>query len=317
MKKTILLISVLAFLTLNNHAQTVTDIDGNVYNTVIIGGQKWMKENLRVTHYRNGVQIPNFISPASWTNNYTTGAMCYYNNDSSTYASTYGALYNWYAVIDTNKICPEGWHVPTNSEWNILEKYIDPTVDTTFFGLTGTDFGGMLKETGTSHWTSPNTGATNSSGFSALPGGYRYIYASYTDIGNYGYWWSTTGFDTENAWDRLLSFDNSQVYRAYHDKTLSGFSIRCICDKETNIDETLHHGQFEIFPNPAVNTINIVSSEEQTVSMQIFNIIGACIVETKLFDGKNVVDISTLSKGLYIVKFTGDNWIEQQKIIKE
>ncbi|HNW91041.1 MAG TPA: FISUMP domain-containing protein [Bacteroidales bacterium] len=316
MKNNILLFAILAILTFKNQAQTVTDVDGNVYNTVIIGGQKWMKENLKVTRYRNGVSIPNLTSPASWTNN-TIGARCYYNNDSSANASVYGALYNWYAANDSNEICPSGWHVPTNTEWNIMEKYIDPTVDTTAFGLTGTDFGGKLKETGITHWTTPNTGATNSSGFSALPGGYRYIYASYTDIGNYGYWWSATSYDSTGAWDRLLSYDNSQVYRYYHDTRLSGFSIRCICDKETDIYETPYHGKIEIFPNPALSKINIVITEKQIVTAQIYNMIGEQISKTILINGTTIIDIGYLSKGIYIIKLTCDNWNEQQKIIKE
>ncbi len=316
MKKVLLLFALLSFLILKNQAQTVIDIDGNVYNTITIGTQTWMKENLKVTHYRNGVQIPNIAIPGSWTS-LTTGAMCYYNNDSAANAPVYGALYNWYAANDSNEICPEGWHIPSEREWNDLEKHLDNTVDTTALGLTGTDIGGKLKETGTTHWTIPNTGATNSSGFSAMPGGYRYIYASYTDIGNYGYWWSATGFDTANAWDRLLSFENSQVYRYYHDKKLSGFSIRCICKSETKINEIYNQERINIFPNPASDRITFNYAGTQNVKMEVFNMIGESILETVLIKETANVDISFLPKGIYIIKLTGNNWTGQKKLIKE
>ena len=139
---------------------TVVDIDGNVYNTVTIGTQVWMVENLKTTKYRNGDAIPNVTGNASWVA-LSTGAYCWYNNDAATYKATYGALYNWYAVGDSRNIAPSGWHVATDSEWTTLS---------TFLG--GESIAGdKLKEIGTSHWLSPNTGATNSNGFTAFPGG--------------------------------------------------------------------------------------------------------------------------------------------------
>jgi uncharacterized protein (TIGR02145 family) len=138
---------------------TVTDIDGNIYHTVTIGTQVWMVENLKTTKYRNGDPIPN-VTGNAWAA-LTTGAYCWYNNDAATYKATYGALYNWYAVADSRNIAPTGWHVPTDAEWTTL---------TTFLGGESVA-GGKLKETGTNHWTSPNTGATNETGFTALPGG--------------------------------------------------------------------------------------------------------------------------------------------------
>ncbi|MBI5010148.1 MAG: fibrobacter succinogenes major paralogous domain-containing protein, partial [Bacteroidia bacterium] len=137
----------------------VSDIDGNVYQTVTIGTQVWMKENLKTTKLNDGIALPNVIDNAAWAALTTTG-YCWYNNDATTYKSTYGALYNWYAV-NTGKLCPIGWHVPSDDEWTLL---------TTFRGGYSVA-GGKLKETGTLHWTSPNTGATNETGFTALPGG--------------------------------------------------------------------------------------------------------------------------------------------------
>lgn len=153
MKHAILLFAGLAFLTFKNQAQTVTDIDGNVYNTVTIGTQVWMKENLKVTHYLDGTTIPNITSNATWIS-LNTGGRCYYDNDSSTYAPIYGVLYNWYAATEAHNICPTGWHVPSDGEWNIMEKYLDNTIDTTIIGWVGTDIGNKLKEAGTTHWNS-------------------------------------------------------------------------------------------------------------------------------------------------------------------
>jgi uncharacterized protein (TIGR02145 family) len=135
------------------------DIDGNEYHTVIIGGQEWMVENLRVTPYRNGDPIPNVSDTTSWRA-LTTGAYCSYDNDPSC-SAMYGNLYNWYAVNDFRQIAPEGWHVPTYEEWIVLETHLGGD----------TIAGGKLKESGTEHWRAPNVGGTNESGFSALPGG--------------------------------------------------------------------------------------------------------------------------------------------------
>ena len=145
----------------NQNAATVTDIDGNVYHTVTIGTQTWMVENLKTTRYRNGEAIPNITDNASWAA-LITCAYCDYNNIPSN-SITYGKLYNWYAVNDSRNIAPMGWHVSTDAEWTTL---------TTFLGGTSIA-GGKLKENGTIHWNSPNVGATNETGFSALPGGYR------------------------------------------------------------------------------------------------------------------------------------------------
>jgi len=198
---------------------TETDYNGNVYNTVQIGTQCWMKENLRARNYRNGTPIPNITSNSTW-GSLSTDAMCWYNNDSVTYAATYGALYNWYAVDNPNGLCPTGWHVPTDAEWTILTDFLG--------GLSVV--GGPLKETGTTHWNTPNTGATNSSGFTALPGGCRnYSTGSFDYIGGSGYWWSSSAYSSTGAWNRVLLYDDSGVYGVSLTKRL-GFSVRCVRD---------------------------------------------------------------------------------------
>ena len=192
---------------------TVTDIDGNVYNTVVIGSQIWMKENLKTNHYKNGAAIRTGLSNSNWIND-TIGAYMVYNNDSSN-ASTYGNLYNWYAVSNSSGLCPVDWNVPTDSDWNILLKYLDPLADTSCLGCNSSYIaGGLLKENGFSHWQSPNTGATNGSGFCGLPGGNW----NNQNLGMYGYWWSSTQISTSNSINRDLSYNNSNVSRVSNTK---------------------------------------------------------------------------------------------------
>jgi uncharacterized protein (TIGR02145 family) len=207
---------------------TMTDIDGNVYKTIKIGNQVWMAENLKVTRYRNGDPIPSATSKSQWKN-LRSGAYCAYNNNNGN-VSTYGLLYNWYAIDDSRNIAPEGWHMPTDEEWKELEMHLGMSrseADDT--GWRGTDEGGKLKEAGTTHWSSPNSGATNSSGFTALPGGYRLLNGTFLLMGDYGDWWSDTAYSSVFAWRRSLSYDSSGVYRDYNDRQ-SGFSVRLVRD---------------------------------------------------------------------------------------
>ncbi|MFA4907162.1 MAG: FISUMP domain-containing protein [archaeon] len=207
--------SVMSFTTIQTG--TVTDIDGNTYQTVKIGNQWWMAENLKVTHYRNGEAIPNVTDNTAWTG-LTSGAYCDYDNN-ATNADTYGRLYNWYAVDDSRNIAPTGWHVPTDAEWQTLVDYLGGDAVA----------GGKMKEMGTTHWYSPNTGATNESGFSALPGGCRGDSGTDYDVGHHGTWWSATERDSDSAWYRSLSYNNSDVYRYYY-REQNGFSVRCVGD---------------------------------------------------------------------------------------
>ena len=209
-------------------AGTVTDIDGNTYRTVKIGNQWWMAENLKVTLYRNGDPIPNVTDAGTWAG-LTTGACCSYDND-DTYVETYGFLYNWFAVDDSRIIAPEGWHVPTDEEWKELEMYLGMSqAEADAADWRGTDEGGKLKETGTTHWNAPNAGATNESGFFALPGGLRTLNGSFNNIWHYAFFWSSTELNSSNAWFRYLINSSAQVYR-YSDYKNDGFSVRCVKD---------------------------------------------------------------------------------------
>jgi uncharacterized protein (TIGR02145 family) len=197
----------------------VKDVDGNGYHYVTIGMQVWLVENLKTTKYNDGSTIPLVTDGTAWSA-LTTPGYCWYNNDAATYKNPYGALYNWYTV-NTSKLAPAGWHVPTDSEWTVL---------TTFLG--GTSVAGeALKSTGTTYWQSPNTGATNSSGFSALPSGYRNYDGSFTSVGGDGFWWPSTAYDASQSWDRFMSFNSANVGRDYGIGNVYGFSIRCLRDQ--------------------------------------------------------------------------------------
>jgi uncharacterized protein (TIGR02145 family) len=195
---------------------TVSDIGGNIYNTVLIGTQCWTKENLKVSKYNDGTTIPDQTANTNW-GTLLTGALTVYTGAAS-YLATYGYLYNWYAAKDTREICPTGWHVPTNTEWDTLNTYLGGT----------TIAGGKMKST-SSLWTSPNIGAVNTSGFSALPGGSRNTNGSFYDIRDLAFFWSATEFDGTTAWYRLLYKNDGNVSRSSTNKS-SGASVRCLRD---------------------------------------------------------------------------------------
>ena len=196
---------------------TINDIDGNLYQTITIGNQTWMAENLKTTRYRNGDPIPNITDGTSWQG-LTTGAYVWYNNNQETYKST-GALYNWYAVTDVRNLAPAGWHVPTDAEWSTLTTLLGESVA-----------GGKMKETGTTHWTTPNTGATNESGFTALPGGYSNYNCTFSDLGTYGWWWTSSEFSSTEGVNRYMNYNLSRAYRSANNKVI-GFSVRCVRDE--------------------------------------------------------------------------------------
>jgi len=202
---------------------TITDLDGNVYKTIIIGTQVWMAENLKTTQYNDGTPIPSIIGDALWTAQ-TKPAYSWYNDDVA-YKAIYGAFYNWYAV-NTNNLCPTGWHVPTDAEFNTLEQYLGvPEENINDWGWRGTDEGSMMKnKTG---WDDDGNG-TNSSGFSARPGGYR----QYTSGSTYGagvltYFWSSSESSSSEAWYRRLDGSDNRIYKATTSKK-GGKYVRCL-----------------------------------------------------------------------------------------
>lgn len=192
---------------------SIYDPEGNKYRTIQIGEQTWMAENLRSVKLNDGTDI-RFEPDAYRWNALDTPGYCWYNNDSV----GYGALYNWYTV-ETGILCPTGWHVPTDEEWTVLTDYLGGK----------SVAGGKLKETGTIHWYTPNSGATNESGFTALPTGYRSYSGAFRSIRDYGFWWSSTEWSSSGAWYRDVNYGYSSVDRSNSSKK-SGATIRCLKD---------------------------------------------------------------------------------------
>lgn len=198
------------------------DADDNVYSTVVIGDQEWFAENLKTTKYNDNTAIPNVTESNDWENT-STGAYCWYENNEAT-NNVYGALYNWYAV-GTGKLCPEGWHVPTEDEWTTLINYAGG----------GIDAGGKLKSTRTApddahpRWDSPNDAATDEYGFSALPGGSRSGGGTFSGLGGFGNWWYGNEFNAMNVRFMNMEYSSGGAWPLMDGKT-TGFSVRCLRD---------------------------------------------------------------------------------------
>jgi uncharacterized protein (TIGR02145 family) len=289
-------------------ADTVTDIDGNVYQTVVIGNQVWMAENLKVTHYSNGDSIPIVIvDSASWTG-LTTGAACAFNNDENN-VSTYGRMYNWFAGADPRNLAPTGWHVPTDSDWVQLELFLGMPADRVWDmgNRGGSPVGAKLKEVGSVHWNCPNSGTTNETGFTALPGGVldnRPVFNSYRMDALF---WTSTQFTLSPTagWARSMTCNLVSIARDPFGRDY-GASVRCIRNApagvEENGDSELPNG-FQLtqnYPNPFNPTtlIQFDLPKQSRVVLEIFNILGQKI-RTLVDDQK--------AAGLYRVEWNGND----------
>jgi len=200
------------------------DVLGPCFETVTICNQVWMLKNLDVDRYRDGTPIPQATTAEEWiaAGNAETGAWCYYNNDPLT-GATYGKLYNWFAVNDPRGLAPAGWHIPSDAEWTTLETCLNEIAPTG-------NVGGKMKEPGTTHWDYPNANATNSSGFTGLPGGARGYQGPFTGIGDFGIWFSSTEADAiGGVWGRYLISHDGLIYGSY-DLKKNGSSVRCLRD---------------------------------------------------------------------------------------
>jgi uncharacterized protein (TIGR02145 family) len=198
----------------NNPAATITDKDGNVYTSVTIGTQVWMKENLKTTKYNDGTPIPKIVGTY-----FSAAGYIWYNNDENSYKTTSGALYNFLAV-QTGKLAPTGWHVPSFAEWTTLIQFLGGN----------SEAGGKLKEVGFIHWTSPNTGATNSSGFTALPGGEYDVNGNFLFLGQEGRWWFSQQTPVQDFVSYIKMLNDDKNITSTSNYTGVGMSVRCIKD---------------------------------------------------------------------------------------
>jgi uncharacterized protein (TIGR02145 family) len=288
--------------------QTVTDYDGNVYNTVTIGEQIWLQENLKSLHYSDGTEILGVVA---------------FNNDDSL-GAIYGLLYPWNAAMNnsitpgTQGVCPCSCHVPTDQEWTILENYLGGS------GIAG----GKMKEAGTEHWQSPNFGATNSSGFTGLPGG---EFDAYYNPNKFwllhlaAVFWTSTQANQSQAWERYLSHDNSACGRLAWYKVMK-YSIRCIKDSPTGIEnEPNNYNGYRLnqnYPNPfnPSTKISYQIPEMSFVTLKVIDILGNEI-ETLVNEEKHIgnfeveFDGTGLSSGIYFCRLLANNYTETIKML--
>jgi uncharacterized protein (TIGR02145 family) len=293
---------------------TNTDIDGNYYNTVIIGSQIWMAENLKTTKYNDVTAISHLTTDADWAAEDGTvghnGAYCWYNNDIS-YKNPYGALYNWYAV-KTGKLCPAGWHVPTDAEWTTL---------TTYLGGLGVA-GGKLKETGTTHWLDPNYGATNETGFTGLPGSIRsYNGQPFGVLGRGGFWWSSDYY-VGQGWYRVIGYGGADITRSREDER-TGFSVRCLKDNTTKSNKEMmaiepnpadiSKEKVLIYPNPTEGNITVKWDNyyDRRLILTIYNSLGSPVKKVEVEPSINQIqlDLNNNQNGLYLLELRDMNGI--------
>lgn len=299
MKKILLLIISLVLTNQTTYGQQVT-----------IGSQIWQTTNLDVTNYSDGTPIPQVIDPTQWAN-LTTGAWCYYNNN-STNSATYGKLYNWYAVAGIhdndpntpNKIlAPTGWHVASDAEWITLINYLDPNSNG---GSTSPNIaGGKMKST--TLWYSPNTAATNSSGFTGLPGGWRNTVGSFLNISLGGDWWSSSDANTTNAWGYDLNSYLSDATRGNYNKN-GGLSVRCLIGDSPLTNTTFDTNSIKLYPNPVIRVLNV--SINQNLINQPYSIIdglGRVVLNGKMNEVDTIINVEQMSKGIYYLKVSGNS----------
>ena len=204
------------------YGEGVTDIDGNVYQSVIIGTQEWMSENLRTTKYSDGTAIPNVTDNDEWSN-LSTGAWSHYDNDSSQYDATYGKLYNWYATSDSRNLCPTGWHVSTDFDWGVLTDYLGAN------GHNGTEGTALKATSGWNEYNGQRINGTDDYGWNGLPGGRRKVDGSFYIRGYTGHWWSSSETYGSLAHPFNLNFNYGTVSKSGYYKEF-GFSVRCLRD---------------------------------------------------------------------------------------
>jgi uncharacterized protein (TIGR02145 family) len=196
----------------------ITDIDGNTYETVIIGEQVWMKENLRTTRYNNGDTIgTTYPDTLDISNEFEPKYQWAYKGDESN-VEVYGRLYTWYVISDERKVCPTGWHVPTTTDWITLFDYLGG----------GKDAANKLKEAGTQHWKGPNSNATNASGFTALPAGSRWLYGEFVQLGEFGHYWTSEQHEPGIAYRVLFRHDDNIDKQFGGSYSKNAWPIRCV-----------------------------------------------------------------------------------------
>lgn len=307
MKNRTCLILALSCLNLMALAQTVTDVDDNIYNTIQIGTQTWMQENLRTTHFNDGTAIPTTSSPIY--NDSTSVYQWAYDLD-STYINDYGLLYTWYVVINDKNACPSGWHIPDNAEWDTLRNFLGGEMVA----------GSKMKETGTTRWTVTDSTVDNSSGFTGVGSGFRGNPTGFNGLNASGSFWSCTPVGT------IDNFPRGYLYRLHAGNSTFtqsvavanvGTAIRCIKDLPTNTSSPSMNRNLKVFPNPATESISVSIEEVGKYELVIYNTVGAIVFQEQLTDQINHLNIAQLPRGSYLIKVVGEDYVGIQKLIKQ
>ncbi len=303
-----LLVYVLLSSNVNAQTDSITDIQGNTYKIVAIGEQWWMSENLKVSQYTNGDDIPHIKVNADWANT-TDGAYSYYDLNTEN-LEKYGNLYNWYTVNDDRGVCPEGWHVPSDEEWMTMEKYLGMSAEEAdrMTAWRGTDEGEKLK--------SESFGGNNSSGFSALGTGYRDPEGVYKAMGTDNDYWTSTGYSSEGNTEGILHGflnTNPKVVRNFHVPGY-GFCVRCIRDHAVHVADQSEIDNTLVYPNPAGNQLLVKGDEGDVLTIQ--NIHGQTMLSVSITAAVHQVDLSGLEAGTYIVRLDGPGTTKTSSFIK-
>ncbi len=289
------------------NAQTVIDIDGNVYNTIVLGTQEWMTSNLKTLHFSNGDVIPHNLSQSAWSNLNQSSGADYYNND-SLIGSTYGVLYNWAAASNVNNVCPTGWHVPSNQEWTTLINFAGGSVTA----------GGPLKERDTVHWNYPNFNATNFTGFTALPGGLRHNTGGYQYLEDFGYWW-TSSQGTANpsyGYNVKMSYADEVVLQ-YESNQRGGFAIRCLKNANVETIELKDDFGLNLYPNPAQSEVTISTTRLtlEGAKIMVYDARGSLVFTEVMSGTSKTINVSQLPSGFYSVVIAHALQVKHMKLI--
>jgi uncharacterized protein (TIGR02145 family) len=289
--------------------------------TVAIGTQIWQTTNLDVTTYSDGTPIPQVTDPTAWAN-LKTGAWCYNNNDSAN-GAIYGKLYNGYAVAGIfdaaskanpalrKNLAPTGWHVPTDGEWSILINYLDPTNGSDNYSNVA---GGMMKETGTTHWTPTNVGASNNSNFTGLPGGFCNQSGEFTSVGGFGLFWSSTEIGTSSA-AYSCGIYNSVAYALRGPNTYEfGFSVRLVSGQLGFEQQTI--SKIAVYPNPTSSTLTLQTTNNITLDKITITDLTGKVVLTQTTNTTQV-NVASLANGLYVIEAVSGNEKLVSKFVKE
>lgn len=303
------LLTTIFFIAIDSSAQTdsITDIDGNVYQTMAIGTQWWMTENLKVTRFNNGDSMPYLKKAEDWAAS-DGAAYCFYANRTN-FIDQYGLLYNWYVAEDDREVCPSGWHVSTDDDWIVLEQHLGMSIEQSE-GMTawrGTTEGDKLKD--------ESFGGNNSSGFTALGTGYRHPDGTFKSMGSDNDYWTSTPYDNQGSTEGILhglKNDKSTVVRNFHVPGF-GFCIRCVRNDAVKVEEPIPESGSSIYPNPAGNQLFIKNANGNRLT--ICNLTGQVVWSEEIPSQDHPVDMSGLSSGTYLVSLKSTEMIQTTRVL--